>query len=74
MHGQNVNGKNLPPELTRSKANTKAIAFCRHKLQGLSLTTFSLLMYWFKCYQFLIQYFLSSQKLDQLQWNMQLLL
>ena len=25
MHGKNINDKNLPPELTSSKANTKAI-------------------------------------------------
>ena len=37
MYGQNIDGKNLPPELTRSKANTKAIAFCRRKLRGLDI-------------------------------------
>ena len=38
MYGQNIDidGKNLPPELTRSKANTKTIAFCRRKLRGLN--------------------------------------
>ena len=35
MYGQNIDGKNLPLELTRSKANTKAIAFCCRKLRGL---------------------------------------
>ena len=35
MHGKNIDGKNLPPELTRSKANMKAIAVCRRKLRGL---------------------------------------
>ena len=35
MYGKNIDGKNLPPELTRSKANTKAIAFCCRKLRGL---------------------------------------
>ena len=35
MYGKNTKGKNLPPELTRSKANMKAIAFCHCKLQGL---------------------------------------
>ena len=34
MYGKNIDGKNLPPELTRSKANTKAIAFSRRKLRG----------------------------------------
>ena len=38
MYGQNIDidGKNLPPELIRSKASTKAIAFCRRKLRGLN--------------------------------------
>ena len=40
MYGQNIDGKNLPPELTRSKANTKAIAFCRRKLRGLNTDIF----------------------------------
>ena len=33
MYGQNIDGKR--PDLTRSKANMKAIAFCRRKLRGL---------------------------------------
>ena len=35
MYEKNIDSKNLLPELTRSKANTKAIAFCRRKLRGL---------------------------------------
>ena len=35
MYEKNIDSKNLPPELTRSKANTKAIAFCCRKLRGL---------------------------------------
>ena len=36
MYGKNIYGKNLLPELTRLKANTKAIAFCCLKLWALS--------------------------------------
>ena len=39
MYGQNIDGKSLPPELTKSKANAKAIAFCRRKLRGLPTNT-----------------------------------
>ena len=35
IYGKNIDGKNLPHELKRSKANAKATAFCRCKLRGL---------------------------------------
>ena len=35
MYGKNIDSKNLLPELTRSKANVKAVAFCRRKLRGM---------------------------------------
>ena len=41
IYGKNIDGKNLLPELTRSKANTKAIAFCHHKLQRLIVSKFN---------------------------------
>ena len=36
MYGKNNDSKNFPPELTRSKANTKAVAFCHHKFRGIN--------------------------------------